>query len=269
MQQLIDTHCHLDSANVEGSVDDAIVRARSAGVCAFVVIGVGSVDISREAVALAERRADVVATAGIHPHDASMAENASMAALEALLRHDKVVAVGEVGLDYYYDHSPRDIQRTVFARFIDVARRLQKPLVVHTRDAPRETLDILAAEGARDVGGVIHCFSEDRPFAARALDLGFDLSFSGIVTFKSARAVQDVAAWAPEERILLETDSPYLAPVPKRGKKNEPAFIVHTATHVAALRGVSVEHLTRVTTDNALRRFGLPLAAAVRAFDST
>jgi TatD DNase family protein len=265
VQRLIDTHCHLDSENVEGSVDDAIVRAQSAGVCAFVVIGVGSVDISREAVVLAERRPDVVATAGIHPHDASNADNTSIATLEALLQHDKVVAVGEVGLDYHYDHSPRDIQRTVFARFIDIARRLRKPLVIHTREAPGETLDILAAEGARDVGGVIHCFSEDRAFAARALDLGFDLSFSGIVTFKSARAVQDVAAWAPEGRILLETDSPYLAPVPKRGKKNEPAFIVHTATYVAALRGVSVEHLTRVTTDNAFRRFGRSLAAVARS----
>jgi Tat protein secretion system quality control protein TatD with DNase activity len=131
-------------------------------------------------------------------------------------RHERVVAVGEAGLDYHYDHSPRDVQREVFRRFVALARAVKKPLVVHTRSAPQDTLEILDSEGARDVGGVIHCFSEDRQFAARAFELGFDVSFSGIVTFKNAKAVRDVAAWAPLDKILVETDSPYLAPVPLR-----------------------------------------------------
>jgi TatD DNase family protein len=173
--------------------------------------------------------------------------------------------VGEVGLDYHYDNSPRDVQRRVFADFIAVARRLGKPLVIHTRSAPEDTLEILQREGAADVGGVIHCFSEDRPFAVRALDLGFDLSFSGIVTFKNATSVHDVAAWAPADRILVETDSPYLAPVPFRGKPCEPAHVVHTARRVAELRGVSLPALAEASTANAARRFGSKLAVAAAA----
>ena len=167
----------------------------------------------------------------------------------------EVVAVGEIGLDYHYDHSPRETQREVFARLIGLARELRKPIVVHTREAAADTLDILATEGARDVGGIIHCFSEDRPFATRALDLGFDVSLSGIVTFKSAVAVQEVAAWAPLDRILVETDSPYLAPVPMRGKPCEPAYAAYTLARVAELRGMDVTALAEATTANAERLF--------------
>jgi TatD DNase family protein len=149
------------------------------------------------------------------------------------------------------------VQREVFARLIALAREVKKPIVVHTREAPADTLELLAREKAGEVGGVIHCFSEDRAFAERALDLGFDLSFSGIVTFKGARAVQEVAAWAPASRILVETDSPYLAPVPVRGKPCEPAYVVHTARRVAELRGVSLQALAEITTENAQRRFGM------------
>jgi TatD DNase family protein len=165
------------------------------------------------------------------------------------------VAIGEIGLDYHYDHSPRDVQRAAFARLVGLARERKKPIVIHTRNAPSETIDILTSEGARDVGGVIHCFSEDQPFAEKALDLGFDLSFSGIVTFKTSLAVQQVARWAPLDRILVETDSPYLAPIPKRGKPNEPAYVVHTARRVAELRGISFEALAEATTVNAERAF--------------
>ncbi len=238
-------------------------RARSAGVRAFVTIGVGSLAATDEAVALAERRADVVATVGVHPHDAATCDAALFEAIERRAAHPRVVAVGEVGLDHHYDHAPRAVQEAVFRRFVQVARAVRKPLVVHTRSAPAETLAILERENARDVGGVIHCFSEDREFARAALDMGFHLSFSGIVTFKNARAVQDVAAWAPLDRILVETDSPYLAPIPVRGKKNEPAFVVHTARRVAELRGISSAALAEATTANAVDRFGAALRSAL------
>ena len=170
--------------------------------------------------------------------------------------------MGEVGLDYHYDHSLRETQAEVFRRYIALARRVHKPLIIHTRSAAEDTLQILETEGARDAGGVIHCFSEDRAFAKRALDLGFYLSFSGIVTFKSARAIQDVAAWAPADRVLVETDSPYLAPVPLRGKPCEPAFVVHTGKYVAQLRGLEAAHLAALTTENARRCFRMPLAGS-------
>ena len=260
---LVDTHCHLDAEYFPTGPDDALARARAAHVGGFVVVGVGrDLAPARSAVVLAQRLPDRVGAAvGIHPHDATTWSDAAHAELTALARDASVVAVGEIGLDYHYDHSPRDVQRDVFARLIALARELAKPIVVHTREAAADTLAILEAENARDVGGVIHCFSEDRAFAERALDLGFDLSFSGIVTFKAAKSVQAVAGWAPLERILVETDSPYLAPVPMRGKPCEPAYIVHTATRVAELRGMTLEALAEATTVNASRRFGRSFSA--------
>lgn len=260
---LVDSHCHLDGDNSEHDPDALLERARAVGVSAFVAIGVGGPIPTRETVALAERRRDVVCTVGVHPHDASTLDSSFFDEISELARAPKVVGIGEIGLDYHYDHSPRDVQADVFRRFIALARTVKKPIVVHTRSAPADTLSILETEGARDVGGVIHCFSEDREFARRALDLDFDLSFSGIVTFKNAISVQDVARFAPEERILVETDSPYLAPVPKRGRRNEPAFVVHTLARVAELRGTDIDAIRRVTTDNARRRFGAALDAAL------
>jgi TatD DNase family protein len=259
---LIDTHCHLDAGSFPEGADPVIERAKSAGVRAFICVGVGSLESSVEAVALADRRADVVATVGVHPHDARTFDSWLEERLWPLFDSEKVVAVGEVGLDYHYQHSPQDVQRTVFRHFIAIARKLNKPLVVHTRSAPEDTLEILGSEGASEVGGVIHCFSEDRAFAAKALDLGFDVSFSGIVTFKNARSIHEVAAWAPEDRILVETDSPYLAPAPLRGRRCEPAFVIHTAQRIAELRGVEVEQICDLTGRNACRRFGPALAAA-------
>lgn len=265
---LVDTHCHLDATYFPDGADAAIERARGAGVGAFVCIGVGSLQAAEGALALAERRPDVVATAGVHPHDASTLTPELEAALRSLLSRERMVAVGEVGLDYHYDHSPRDVQQTTFRRFVQIARELGKPLVIHTRSAPADTLAILDEEGAREAGGVIHCFSEDRDFARKAFDLGFDVSFSGIVTFKNSTAIQDVAAWAPADRILIETDSPYLAPVPLRGKPCEPAYVVHTARRVAELRGISLEKLVEISTENAIRRFGPALDRAVRAMQT-
>lgn len=259
---LIDTHCHLDAHSTEGTTDDVITRAQSAGVGAFIAIGVGGEQHLLDVLELVEERPYVVATAGVHPHDAASCTPELESQIEAALSNPKVVAVGEVGLDYHYDHSPREQQAEVFRRYIALAKRVNKPLVIHTRSAADDTLDILQREGARDVGGVIHCFSEDRAFAARALDMDFDLSFSGILTFKSARSIQEVAAWAPSSRILVETDSPYLSPVPLRGKRCEPAFMLHTARRLAELRGESEQLIAEQTTQNACRRFGAALALA-------
>jgi TatD DNase family protein len=255
---LIDTHCHLDGGYFGEGADPVIERARAAGVIGFVAVGVGrDLGPARAAVALAARRPDVWATVGVHPHDAASLDDDAFAELSALAVAPRVVAIGEIGLDYHYMRSPKEVQHAVFRRFIGLARAVKKPIVIHTREAAAETLEILEEEGARDVGGVIHCFSEDRAFAVRALDLGFDLSFSGIVTFKTAVAIKDVAAWAPGDRILVETDSPYLAPVPFRGKKCEPMHVVHTARHVAELRGEDLEALAARTTENARRRLAL------------
>jgi TatD DNase family protein len=252
---LIDTHCHLDAGYFPEGPDAAIERAKLQGVDAFVVVGVGStLEQARQAVALAARRPDCHAVTGVHPHDASAVDAAMLDELEQLAASPHVVAVGEIGLDYHYLRSPREAQHAVFRRLIGLARALKKPIVVHTREAAEDTIALLTEEGAKDVGGIIHCFSEDRPFAQKALDLGFDLSFSGIVTFKTARSIQDVAAWAPIDRILVETDSPYLAPIPFRGKPCEPAHVLHTARRVAELRGMSLEDLAARTSENARRR---------------
>jgi TatD DNase family protein len=256
----VDTHCHLDPKYFppsRGGPDDVLARARAAGVHGFIVVGVGEdLEPARAAVALARRVPERIGAAvGVHPHDATSLTDAAYDELAKLAAVPEVAAVGEIGLDYHYDHSPRDVQRAAFARLIGLARAVAKPIVVHTRSAPADTLDILTSEGARDVGGVIHCFSEDRAFAEKALDLGFDISFSGIVTFKSSAAIQEVAAWAPLDRIVVETDSPYLAPVPLRGKPCEPAFVVHTARRVAELRGIAPETLAEATTANAERLF--------------
>ncbi len=255
--RLVDTHCHLDPQYLPDGAVGVIDRARAAGVGGFVTIGVGKdARAAHDAVSLAASMPDLVAaTVGVHPHDANGCDDALFADISALATRVEVVAVGEIGLDYHYEHSPREQQRAVFARFIELAKSLAKPIVVHTREAAEDTLDVLAACGARDVGGIIHCFSEDRAFAARALDLGFDLSFSGIVTFKSAKSVHEVAAWAPADRILVETDSPYLSPVPLRGKPCEPAYLQYTARRLAELRNMALEDLVECTTANAERRF--------------
>jgi TatD DNase family protein len=254
---LVDTHCHLDPQYFPDP-DAVLARAEAIGIRGFVVIGVGhDLAPARAAIGLARRLPQQMSAAvGVHPHDATTLDEEATRELAQLVREPEVVAVGEIGLDYHYDHSPRETQREVFARLIGLAREVKKPIVVHTREAPDDTIDILAREGARDVGGVIHCFSENLEFGRKALDLGFYLSFSGIVTFKSSAAIQDVAQWAPLDRILVETDSPYLSPVPLRGKPCEPAYVVHTARRVAELRGMPFEALCEATTVNAERRFG-------------
>jgi TatD DNase family protein len=252
----VDTHCHLDQEYFPNGPEDVLARAEAQGVRGFVVVGVGrDLAPARAAIALAQRRSRTFAAVGIHPHDAVNYTPGARRELTSLAADASVVAVGEIGLDYHYDHSPRDVQRSAFAELVGLARQVHKPIVVHTREAAADTLEVLEREGAREVGGVIHCFSEDKAFAERALALGFYLSFSGIVTFKKSLAIQEVAAWAPLDRILVETDSPYLAPVPYRGKPCEPAYVVNTAQRVAELRGLSLEALAEATTANAERLF--------------
>ena len=260
---LIDSHCHLDAEYFPEGPEAILERAKAAGVQHFVVIGVGkTTEAARMAVGLAQTRDDVSATAGMHPHDAALFNDAIEAEIAALCAREEVVAVGEVGLDHHYMHSPAETQRDVFRRMIALARRLDKPIVVHTRSAAEQTLEMLEREGARDVGGIIHCFSEDRAFARRALDMDFDISFSGIVTFNNAAAIQDVARWAPADRIIVETDSPYLSPAPRRGKRNEPANVVHTAKFVAELRNEAFEDVAARTVRATVKRLGLKVASA-------
>lgn len=256
---LFDTHCHLDDPKLGDDLDGVLDRARAAGVERLTSIGCArTVADAGRALALARAHPErIVATVGVHPHDADRMHDALYEAIAEVGTAPEVVAIGEMGLDFYYDNSPREAQAEAFRRQIALARTLNKPIVVHTRDAAQETLAILREEAARDVGGIIHCFSEDAAFAAAALDLGFVSSFSGIVTFKSARGVREAAAKQPGDALLVETDAPWLAPVPHRGKLNEPSFVAHTARVVAELRGEDPEELAARTTENALRVFGL------------
>lgn len=257
---LFDTHAHLDFPGLAEDLDGLLARARAAGVTRIVSIGAGRGPGALDgALAIARRHPGVVwATVGLHPHDASGLAPETLDALAALAADPQVVAIGETGLDFHYDRSPRDAQRAAFRAQIALARQVGKPVVVHTRLAPDETLAILREEQAREVGGIIHCFSEDAAFAARALDLGFVASFSGLVTFPRAGAIREAALAQPLDAILVETDAPFLAPVPLRGRRAEPAHVAHTADAIAAWRGIAPEEFRRVTTVNACRVYGLP-----------
>lgn len=255
---LVDAHCHLTGDRFEGHpLEPLLHRAALAGVVGFVVVGTGLED-SRRVRALVQAQASMCASLGVHPHDARTWDAATERELAEMLRDPKVRFVGETGLDYHYDWSPRERQREVFRAQVRLALELGKPLMIHTREAAADTLAILGEEGAARASGVFHCFSEDQAFARKVLDLGFYLSFSGIVTFPKADGLQRIAAWAPADRILVETDTPYLAPVPHRGKPNEPAFVRHVAERVAALRGIPLEALCAQTRDNLEALCGWP-----------
>jgi TatD DNase family protein len=256
--RVIDSHCHLDIDAYDGDREAVIARAARAGVGAMVTIGAsGTLNANWRAVELARTHAAIFATVGVHPHEASQVTDPVIEQLVGLAADPRVVGIGETGLDYHYDHSPREQQRAAFRRFIDVARRLRRPLVVHLRAADADALTILREEHAGEVGGVIHCFSSDSAAARAFLDLGFYLSFSGIVTFKTADDVRAAAAITPAERLLIETDAPFLAPVPYRGRRNEPALIVETARVLATVRGEPVEDVAERTRANTERLFGL------------
>ncbi|MBF0557526.1 MAG: YchF/TatD family DNA exonuclease [Nitrospirae bacterium] len=251
---MIDTHCHLDMDPFEADRDDVIKRAREAGIEAFLCIG-SDFEGNKGAVALAEKHDDIYAVVGMHPHDAKDFTKAVFDQIKIWAAHKKVVAVGEIGLDYHYDHSPREVQRDVFRQQLDYAKESGLPVVVHSRDASEDTLSILKDSGVGQ--GVMHCFSGDSDMADRVLAMGFHISFAGQVTFKKATQLREIAKTIPDERLLVETDAPFLAPEPLRGKRNEPAFILHTARFLAQLRGVSLEDIDRMTTLNARRLFGV------------
>ena len=248
---LIDSHAHIQGKEYSGEVDEIIRRALDAGVEQIVVVGgAGDMSSSTEAIALAESYPNLYATVGMHPHDAKDVSREELDTLRKLAAHPKVIAVGETGLDYYYSHSPPEVQRQVFAQFIQLAVETELPLVVHERDAAREVAEMLGKEGARKVQGVIHCFTGDDQAAQNYLDLGFYLSFTGIITFKNADALRDVARKIPLEKMLVETDSPYLTPVPFRGKRNEPAYVRYVAEMIGKIKALSLEEVARTTTQN-------------------
>lgn len=256
--ELFDSHAHLDFADFADDVDGVLTRARAAGVAGVIAVGSGrGLESRAAAAALAQRHADVWATAGIHPHDADLADDSALDALRKLAVQPRVVAIGEIGLDYHYDHAPRPRQREAFVAQLRLAHELGLPVVIHTREADEDTLAILRAEGVPR-GGVLHCFSGDERLAGAALALGLHISFSGILTFPKADRLRAVARdVVPLDRTLLETDSPYLAPVPLRGRRCEPAYVVHTARKLAELHGTTLEATARITTANVRRLFRL------------
>jgi len=257
--RLFDTHAHLHFPDYADDLDAVLERARASGVLGVVTIGTDR-ETNDSVVELARRLPDVWATVGIHPHDAGEVEDNDFAEMERLARSEpKVVGFGEMGLDFFRNLSPPDAQREVFRRQIHMARDVRKPLVIHCRDAHDETLAILAEERAREIGGVMHCFSGDVEIARRCLDLGLFISLAGPVTYKNARALPAVARFVPEDRLVVETDCPYLPPTPHRGKRNEPAYVALTAAFVAGLRGADPEALGAELTANAARLFGITL----------
>jgi TatD DNase family protein len=254
---LTDSHAHLD--HFGDGLPEILVRARAAGVTRFVTIGASDgLAPNATAVRIAESVPDVWAVVGVHPHDARIVDAAALAEIERLAASPRVVAIGETGLDYHYDHSPRDQQQRAFRDFLALARALKKPVVIHTREADDDTVAILREARAHEIGGVIHCFTGGAALAKGALELGFYLSFSGVLTFKNAEPLRAIAAAAPRDRVLVETDCPYLAPIPHRGKTNEPAFVVHTAAVIAGLWGVTPAEVASTTAANTARLFGLP-----------
>jgi TatD DNase family protein len=254
---MIDSHCHIDMTQFDADRDEVVARARAAGVTDLLIAGgVDAEDGHRRALRIAAGLA-VPVSAGIHPHEAKLATEAIYDELKGLAREGRIVAIGEIGLDFHYDHSPRDVQREVFRRQVRLAREVGLPLIIHTREADDESAKILEEEGARETGGVIHCFTGGEELARRALALGFHISFSGIVAFPRSETIQAVARTVPDDRLLIETDSPFLAPPPHRGKRNEPAFVVEVARKVAALRGTTAEAVGVAAKRNFDRLFRL------------
>ncbi|MVZ96930.1 TatD family deoxyribonuclease [Sphingorhabdus sp. IMCC26285] len=252
---LVDSHCHLNYKGLIEQQDEVLTRARAGGVTAMLNISTRESEWD-EIVGLAEQQPDIWASVGIHPHEADGHLGVDAAKLIDRARHERVIGIGETGLDYFYDHSDRAQQRASFVEHIVAARETGLPLIVHTRDAEDDTAQILSDEMARGrFTGVIHCFTASADFARIALDLGFYISLSGIVTFKNAADLQDVAKWLPHDRILVETDAPFLAPVPHRGKTGEPGFVADTTRYVAGLRGETFEAFAQQTSENFYRLF--------------
>ena len=265
----VDSHAHLDGKQFQADREQVIARAREAGVETIVAIGNGDGPPTLDCgIRLASKYDFMYATVGIHPHEAKLADGRALAELEQLAKNPKVIAWGEIGLDYFYDHSPRDTQNAVFISQMELARWAKLPIVIHCRpsnnsdDGWQDCLNLIHAHWqSSGLGGILHCFTGNWSHASRALDMGFMISFAGNVTFPKAEQIRDAAKQAPMDRMLIETDCPYLAPVPHRGKRNEPAFVKETARQIADLRGLSVEEVGQQTSANFYRFFSLPQTA--------
>ena len=259
----IDSHCHIDGPEYDADRAEVIARAHDAGVTKMLNVGTGdpASDVFERAVALAEHHQEIYAAVGVHPHDAKLFGDAAEQLLLALVRRsEKVIAWGEIGLDYHYDHSPRGVQREVFRRQLRLARKANLPVVIHSRSADEETIEILRQElTGYERAGVLHCFGGSLTMAQQAIELGFYISFSGNLTFKKAEDLRTVASKLPLERLLIETDCPYLTPVPFRGRRNEPARVVETARCLAEIHGRGIEEMGRVTSENFVKLFWIKL----------
>jgi TatD DNase family protein len=256
MADLVDTHAHLHFPQFADDLPDVLARARAAGVRRLVTVGT-DVEGSRAAVALAREQADVWATVGIHPHDAAEGDEPALVEIARLAAEPRVVAIGEIGLDFFRNLASREDQARVFRRLLGLARSTGKPAIIHCRDAHVEVLNILTEEKVREVGGIMHCFSGDVAIARQCLDLGMFVSLAGPITYPNARALPDVARFVPGDRLVIETDCPFLPPQGHRGQRNEPAYLTITATRVAELRGEPLEELSARLTANARRALGL------------
>jgi TatD DNase family protein len=255
---LVDSHAHLELEPLVRDPAAVVDRAEQAGIAYIVTVGIDLED-ARLALEIADRFSHVFASVGFHPHNAKTATDGTLTAMEELAGHPKVRGYGEIGLDFFRNLSPQDLQRSVFADQLALAKRLKKPVIIHLRDAYREGLDMLEKAAPFPAGGVIHCFSGTKDDAKRALDLDFHVSIPGTVTYKKNDVLRDIVRTLPIDRLLLETDCPFLAPEPLRGKDNEPAYLVHTAQRVAEVRGEALQRLAEATTANARRLFNLPL----------
>jgi TatD DNase family protein len=250
----VDSHAHIDGSEFDVDREAVIQRARDAGVVSILNVGTGDPqsDAFERAVDLAEKHSDIYAAIGVHPHDARLYDaDAEARLLQLRSKSSRIVAWGEIGLDFHYDNSPRDVQMSVFRRQLQIARELKLPVIIHTREAEKETIEILRAEWS-DIGlsGVMHCFSGSAELAADCLKIGFSISFSGIVTFKKAEELRALAQKVPRDKLLIETDCPYLAPIPFRGKRNEPAYVVEVARCLSELHGVTLEEIAAITSQN-------------------
>lgn len=248
--RLVDSHCHLDFPDFTEDFAGVLDRARQVGIDRLLTVGTKIRDFSK-VLSIAETNPSIYCSIGIHPHEADAEAGTGIGDILQYSANPKVVGIGETGLDYYYDHSDREQQKRSFFLHIEAARQANLPLIVHCRDAEEDTISLLReGAGKGDLKGVIHCFTGSAAFAKASLDIGFYISLSGIVTFKNAKALQEIAVTIPDDRLLIETDSPYLAPVPMRGKRNEPAFVRHTAEFLARIRNQSVEVLAEKTSEN-------------------
>lgn len=249
----IDSHAHIDGQEFDADRDEVIARARAAGVSAILNVGTGDPHSNafERAIDLGKAQESVYTAIGTHPHDARLYDDRAEEKIKTLVQSERVIAWGEIGLDFHYDNSPRDVQVAVFKRQLGAARECDLPVVIHTREAEAETIEILKSDyDGAERRGVFHCFSGSRELAQRAVELGFMISFSGIVTFKKAEELRETAREVPLDRLLIETDCPYLTPIPYRGKRNEPAYVVEVARCLAGLHGLDIEEIARITTEN-------------------